>query len=135
MNYSIWFLRISVLWFLFGIGFGEYASFTHVFDFTPVHVHINLIGWVSMALMGIIYYLFPQAANSALGKIHFWLITICLPIMMGALFLVIKGNQLVAKYLAFTGTGVALAVLLFAINVWVNVKPPQKEKKEEKEAA
>ncbi len=38
-----------------------------------VHTHINLVGWASLALFGVIYRLYPELAASRLALVHFWL--------------------------------------------------------------
>jgi cbb3-type cytochrome oxidase subunit 1 len=41
------------------------------FQFTSAHAHINLLGWVSLAITGGIYHIFPTAGENKLAKIHF----------------------------------------------------------------
>ena len=50
-----------------------------------MHVHANLLGWVSMALMGLVYRGFPSAAASRLAAWHFVLYQAALPVMLGGL--------------------------------------------------
>ena len=40
---------------------------------SSVHTHINLVGWASLALFGVIYRLYPELAASRLALVHFWL--------------------------------------------------------------
>lgn len=101
-------------------------SMSHTFDYTSVHAHINLLGWASLGLAGIIYYLFPQAGESTAGKIHFWLHNIGLPIMMIGLILLSGGMEGVEPVIAIGGILVSLAVLSFLYNVFANVKSSAK---------
>ena len=90
-----------------------------------VHVHINLLGWASMALAGIIYYLFPKAGNHLLAKIHFWGTNIGLPLMMGGLTaLLMNGAEQATLFIATGATLVVISVILFTINVLLNVRIP-----------
>jgi cbb3-type cytochrome oxidase subunit 1 len=75
----------STLYFVIGVVMGMAMSISEVYTLSPVHAHINLLGWVSMALGGVLYHLFPAAANSKLGKWHFWLHMIGIPLMMAGL--------------------------------------------------
>ena len=84
-------LKISVVYFMLGISFGLYMSLTHVFTLTSVHVHINLLGWMSLALIGVFYHLYPSLEKTGLAKWHFWLHNIGLPVMMIAIALAILG--------------------------------------------
>ncbi|RPF54329.1 hypothetical protein EDC24_1526 [Aquisalibacillus elongatus] len=119
-----WMFRLSVLYFLIGVLMGQYMSQAQDYVLTGVHVHINLIGWVSFALAGVIYKLYPDAANNWMAKGHFWLHTIGLPLFMYALAQYIQGADF-AGFVAFgmmMSYAIILGVVLFVINVFVNVK-------------
>ena len=51
-------IRISVIYLFIGTALGMYMSITEDFDLSSVHTHISLIGWTTMTLAGIIYYIF-----------------------------------------------------------------------------
>ena len=112
-------IRISVIYFFIGVVMG---SMIHaVPELRTLHPHWNLLGWVSFALAGLIYTLFPQAGSSKLGKIHFWLHTLGMPLML--LGLLFDGLGLPAvPYAPVGGLLIVIGVLLFAINVFVHVK-------------
>jgi hypothetical protein len=118
---GIKFIKIAVVYFVVGVFFGMFMSISHKFEYASVHAHINLVGWASMALAGIIYHVFPSAGTSTLGKIHFWLHNIGLPIMMISLFFLVGGATGAEPFVAVGGTLTALAVILFTINVLKNV--------------
>lgn len=116
------FLKISVVYFIIGIGFGMYMSITQNFEYASAHAHINLLGWASFALAGLIYYLFPTLAENMLGKLHFWLVNIGLPIMMISLLVLIAGNKSAETYIAIGASILSLGILSFVINVLKNLK-------------
>lgn len=76
------FLRLSVLFVVLGVTLGYWMGATHNFTVSPVHAHINLLGWVSMFLYGLFYRVFPEAAVGVLPKLHLGLAATGLPIMM-----------------------------------------------------
>lgn len=116
-------IKISVVYFAIGILLGYYMSISHSYDLTPVHVHINLLGWTALTLAGIIYHLFPNLSENRLGRGHFWLHNIGLPIMMISLaVLVATGNEVVLPGVAVGATITVLGVLLFVWNVLTNLK-------------
>ncbi|MED1470321.1 cytochrome-c oxidase [Bacillus salipaludis] len=119
---GIKFIKISVVYFVIGVCIGMYMSMTEKFDFTPVHVHINLLGWMSMALAGLIYVAFPAAAETSLAKVHFWLHNISLPIMMIGLAFLVSGTTAAAPAVATGGTLMVLGIILFAINILKNLR-------------
>jgi cbb3-type cytochrome oxidase subunit 1 len=78
---------------------------------------------VSLALCGFLYLRFPAATSSKLAPWHFWLHNIGLPVMIIGLYLEILTGQ--AGFTALIATGGTLAVvgiIIFAINVLMNVK-------------
>ncbi|CAM4123383.1 hypothetical protein Gste01_02546 [Geobacillus stearothermophilus ATCC 7953] len=57
MKMGVKLIKISVVYFVIGVCIGLGMSMTHSFALTPVHVHINLLGWTALTLAGIIYHL------------------------------------------------------------------------------
>ena len=115
-------IKISAIYFVIGVSLGLYMSIVHSYVLTSVHVHINLLGWVSLALAGIIYTLFPDLASTKLAKIHFWVHNIALPIMMVGLACIIYGQVALTPVVAISGTILVLAIILFAYNILRNLK-------------
>ena len=118
---AVKFIKISVVYFVIGVCIGMYMSMTEKFTFTPVHVHIILLGWMSMALAGLIYVVFPTAAKTTLVKVHFWLHNISLPIMMIGLAFLVSGVDKAGPAVATGGTLMVLGIIVFAINIFKNV--------------
>ncbi|WP_075617739.1 cytochrome-c oxidase [Paenisporosarcina indica] len=122
---AIKFIKVSVVYFTVGVILGMYMSMQHDYTLTGVHVHINLLGWASFALAGIIYFLFPKAGNHVLAKVHFWGANIGLPLMMGGLAtLLVSGAEQATIFISIGATLVVLSVILFAYNVLMNVRVP-----------
>ena len=57
--------RIAVLFALIGMIVGLYMAASHNHALAPGHAHINLIGWVSLFLIGLFYERRPQLDKSA----------------------------------------------------------------------
>ncbi|MEK5069109.1 cytochrome-c oxidase [Sporosarcina sp. FSL K6-1508] len=115
-------LKLSVVYFMLGISFGLYMSLTHIFTLTSVHVHINLLGWMSLALIGIFYHLYPNLEKTFLAKWHFWLHNIGLPIMMIAIALAILGAGNIFFPIATAGGAATLiGIFCFGFNVLINM--------------
>ena len=117
----IW-LKLAVLYLILGISLGIAMGASQNFTLRPVHAHINLLGWTTMALAGLIYSVFPQAGASRLARVHFWLLNLALPVMMGALSMLLLGHVAVAPVLAIAEVIGALAILAFAANLFLNLK-------------
>lgn len=117
----IW-LKLAVLYLIVGIGIGIMMGATHNFTLRPVHAHINLLGWTTMALAGLTYSVFPEAGLSKLAKVHFWLANISMPVMAVTLGLYLMGNEKIVPALAASEFVAAAGVLTFAANLFLNLK-------------
>ena len=125
-------IRIALLYALLGIAMGIAMAAQKDFTNKGVHVHINLVGWVSMALMGVIYHVFPAMARSPLAKVHFWLHNIGLPLMAGGLYGLMHRWPAAEPVVGSGSILVALAFAVFAFNAWLNAgETTQAEGREE----
>lgn len=109
----------AIIYFVIAVCLGVFMGASHDHSLMSVHVHLNLLGWVSLALIGVIYHLFPRAAESRLATVQFWLHNIALPPMMLALAFLLKGNAGVEPVVGITSIAVLVSVFLFAGNVLV----------------
>jgi len=124
------FLLIAAVYFCLGVLLGMTMGILHNFSLTSVHAHINLLGWVSMALFGVIYHLYPKAAETALARTHFWLFNIFVPIMLLGISMQILLPDL-SVFLPVTIVSsliVVISVLLFAINLFLQVGTNERAK-------
>jgi len=117
---ALW-LRLAVLYLIVGIGLGIAMGASENFTLRPVHAHLNLLGWTTLALAGLIYSVYPDAGRSRLATVHFWLHNISLPVMMGSLTLFLLGNPKVVPVLVASEIIAAAGVIVFACNVFLNV--------------
>tara|TARA_R110000737_G_scaffold95944_2_gene130012 strand:+ start:1041 stop:1418 length:378 start_codon:yes stop_codon:yes gene_type:complete len=53
-----------------GMAWGIHMSASGDHTLSPGHAHLNLIGWVSMAIFGIYYHVNPKASYGLLPKVH-----------------------------------------------------------------
>jgi cbb3-type cytochrome oxidase subunit 1 len=112
------FLRIAVVYFVVAITLGLYMGITEKFTQVPVHAHLNLLGWVSMALFGLIYHAYPAAAQTKLATWHFWIHNLSLPVFMALLFAMLAGNPALGPAVGLSATVTQIGVVLFAVNLW-----------------
>jgi hypothetical protein len=100
------FFATGAIFALCGMVWGIVMSATHDHTLSPAHGHLNLIGFVVMAVSGTFYALSPGAAASRLAAIHYWL-------SLAAVLAIVPGIVM-----AISGSGEALAkigsVLTFA---------------------
>ena len=112
------FIKIATVYFSIGVLVGMTMGIIHDFRFTSLHAHVNLLGWVSTALFGVIYSIYPFAANTRLAKTHFWLHNIGLPIMMIGLLGEILEVPAALPVMIVGSLAVVIGTILFAINTF-----------------
>lgn len=116
---ALWFFAIAPLYVLVGMSLGIYMGASDDHSLYPAHAHLNLIGWVTMALYGTFYAL-ARDASSRLAWTTFWLNNVAVVVMFPSLALVLKfGEQpqyilplAISEFLALG------AMLCFTISVW-----------------
>jgi hypothetical protein len=115
-------IHTAVAFFIVGVAMGMGMGATQDFRLLHVHAHINLLGWVALGLVGLIYAAHPRLAHGVLAHAHYWLHTLGLVLFMGAYA---HGMLSGAKPVAAIATGaslVGLGVLLFGINVFTRLR-------------
>lgn len=117
-NISHWFLRLAVLYLIAGVSLGIFMAASHDHTMHPVHAHLNLLGWVTMALFGLFYRAWPEAAASRLAKVHFWLYVPAHFVQMVSLFALYRGVTSVEPLLGAVSSLVGIAILVFAFTAW-----------------
>ena len=114
------FFAVAALLLLGGMALGQYMGATENFQLAPVHAHINLLGWVTMALYGTFYALTRGTMSDGLAWTNFVLSTIGVLSMIPALgMLLISGDS--AKWgpiAGMTGGIAMLGLLVFMISVF-----------------
>lgn len=112
------FLQLGVLAALIGVCMGVYMGATEDFTLSPVHAHINLLGWVSMVLYGLFYRAFPQAGQTRLALVHFWVNLAGVLVMLPSLAMFLLGRTEAAPTLGIASIGVALSMAMFVVVVF-----------------
>jgi peptidoglycan/LPS O-acetylase OafA/YrhL len=112
------YLKVATVYFTIGVLAGLTMGIIHDFRFTSVHAHLNLLGWVSMALFGLIYHFYPNAANSKLAKTQFWLHNTGVPVMLGGIALQVLGVSAALPPTIIGSLAVVIGVILFMVNVF-----------------
>lgn len=136
----------SIIGFSWGALMGGISEFRHFVDhrmhgdlIVRAHTHVNLLGWVEMAIFAAVYYVLPRVVNRPiyslrLVKVHFWIHNVGL-IGMVVLFTVagVKGGmagvtsspeeveKIIAPLLAtmgIFGSLVLLANFIWAYNIF-----------------
>ena len=112
---DIYFLLLATLLLICGAILGIVMGSREDFTLVPVHAHLNLAGWASLALFGLTYRAYPQLAATRLAPWHFIVSaigSILLPIGIG--LAVLRGAPALAIVASILWL---LGVLLYLIQV------------------
>ncbi|RJF96640.1 hypothetical protein D3870_19640 [Noviherbaspirillum cavernae] len=115
-----WF-RLAAAYFAVGVMLGVAMGASGDHSLFPVHAHINLLGWVSMALFGLIGTVHPSINEGRIAAWQFWMYNVGAPVMLGALALRIKGFQSAEPLIGIASIVVGCSVLLFAWLVFTRI--------------
>lgn len=97
-----------------GILVGLQMSIAHDYAATGAHAHINLLGWVTMAIFGTFHALNPRGAATRLAKAQYYVYTGGVIVMTPALYLLLTGNPALEPVVAVSSLVVFVGVLMFA---------------------
>lgn len=107
-----WFLA-AISYFVIGISLGVYMGASGNHTLFTVHAHVNLLGWASMGLTGLLYRSFPAAAKTKLAACHFWLYQLAVPVMLLAVAAVYSGVKGADPVAGVSSLMVLVSVLCF----------------------
>jgi hypothetical protein len=107
-----WFL-CAITYFVIGTSMGVFMGASGNHSLFPAHAHINLVGWASMGLTGLLYRSFPAAAQSALAAWHFWLYQLAAPVMLLAVAAIYSGYAKAEPVAGVASVVVLVSILLF----------------------
>jgi Cytochrome C and Quinol oxidase polypeptide I len=125
------FIRMSLVWFSFGllIGFSMVFWPSHIV-YRPAHVHALLLGFVSMMIFGVAYHVLPRFTgrplhSRSLARVHFWSANIGLGLLAGGFILRVHFPSAGSGILGAGALTSTLAGSLFVYNAWRTLGPAQ----------
>lgn len=110
---DIYFLLLATILLIAGAGLGIKMGMAEDFQLAPVHAHLNLAGWASLALFGLVYRAYPQLAERRVAFVHFILSgsgAVLLPIGIG--FAILRNQPTLAIISSLLWVGGVLVFLL-----------------------
>ena len=69
-RFDLQFLVLAALSLIAGVGLGIFMAASQDHQLRPVHAHINLVGWASLALFGLVYRAYPELGRRRLARLH-----------------------------------------------------------------
>jgi hypothetical protein len=116
-------IKFAALYLVLGVTMGIVMGITHEFVLAPVHAHINLLGFATLAIIGLVYHAYPAAGQTRLAAAHFWIHNIALPVFMVGLGFALTGHDAFVPVTIVGAMGVAIGIVVLAVNLWRSVGP------------
>jgi hypothetical protein len=113
MRFDIWYIALALVMLLVGESVGEWMARTHDHSVALVHTHLNVVGWASFALFGLIHRGYPALADSKLALPQFLLTTASSIFLIGGLWVIWAVGD--ASGAVIGAIGLVAATLLFAV--------------------
>ncbi|MDO8380168.1 hypothetical protein [Phenylobacterium sp.] len=121
---SVAFFGAAVLYALLGMSLGMYMGATEDFTLSPVHAHINLLGWATLALMGTFYGLAGAQAPTRLAWTNFAVSNLGNLISLPLLAIMLKGNRAYVPIMVGGEVLLVLGMAIFAVAVLSVARKP-----------
>lgn len=118
------FLKASLTWLGLGVTLGLLMAVRPtMIIYRPAHVHMNLLGFVTMMIYGIAYHVLPRFTGNplhsrALAVWHFWIANAGLALMVAGWIVRPWQDTTGTVMLGTGGTLAALGAYLFIYNLW-----------------
>ena len=87
------FFVAAVLCVVAGMLWGIWMAISHDHLLAPAHAHLNLVGWVTLALYGVYYRLTPPANAARLARVHAGVAIPGVVVMVAGIALVRSGGS------------------------------------------
>jgi len=117
------FIKSAVLYFLLGTVLGLVMGSAQAFEYTSAHAHINLVGWASLAIIGLIYKSYPELGATKLAKIQFLLHNVGLPLLILSMVIFTTEYHTVGiPFAVLGGLLIIVSVILMTVNVFKRLR-------------
>lgn len=109
------YVTLGACYLVLGMALGIVMGIRQDFQLSPVHAHINLVGFAAHCIFGLVYRSWPSLKHGAMAVAQFWLFVLGSPVLMVGIAVAILTNN---PALAIVGSMlVILGALLFLVIV------------------
>jgi hypothetical protein len=115
-------IKLAAIYLVAGMSLGIWMGINQDFALRPVHAHVNLLGWATIAVAALIFHMFPHLACTRLATGWFWLHNLALPVAMISLAFMLSGSDRAKPVVEASHTALWIGGVLFAANVLINLR-------------
>jgi hypothetical protein len=115
-QYDSLYIVLGALYLVAGMLLGIVMGIRQDFQLTPVHAHVNLVGFAAHSVFGLVYKAWPRLIEGAMAVAQFWLFVVGSPLLLLGIAIAVKTSN---SALAIVGAIlVLLGALLFLVMSW-----------------
>ncbi|HEY0969403.1 MAG TPA: cbb3-type cytochrome c oxidase subunit I, partial [Gemmatimonadales bacterium] len=124
------FLKASLVWLAIGVTLGvAMAAYPQWVIYRPAHLHMNLLGFVTMMIYGVAYHVIPRFTGFALHSRrlagwHWWMANVGLALLSAGFIMRPHLGTGATPVLAAGGVISALAAYAFVYGIWRTMDGP-----------
>jgi cbb3-type cytochrome oxidase subunit 1 len=124
------FVKASVAWLGIGVVLGMAMAIVPEWTvYRAMHVHVMLLGFVTMFINGVGYHVVPRLSGRPLWSIpaarrHWWIANAGLCLMIAGFYLRASGSSVATGILSAGGLITAVGAFIFILQVWLTVDAP-----------
>jgi len=121
------FLKASITWLGIGVTLGvAMAVHPQFIIYRPAHVHMNLLGFVTMMIYGVAYHVLPrftghQLYSRRVAAVQWWLANAGLLLMVTGFALAPHALRAAPLVLGTGGVLAAIGAYCFVFNIWLTI--------------
>ena len=125
------FIKSALAWLGLGVSMGvAMAAHPSWIIYRPAHVHMNLLGFVTMMIFGVGYHVIPRFVghplhSSKLAGMHWWLSNAGLALMVLGFLMAPHVGARSVPVLVTGGVLSALGAFAFIFNIWRTIDGPK----------
>jgi peptidoglycan/LPS O-acetylase OafA/YrhL len=109
------FFLAAVLCVSVGMAWGIQMAISQDHLMSGAHAHLNLVGWLTMALFGIYYRLTPHAASNWLARVHAGIAILGVLVMVPGIAIAITSGQPSLAAVGALLTALSMAIFLLTV--------------------
>lgn len=112
-------LRAAAIYAVIGMAFGIHMGMAQDFSLMPAHAHLNVIGWLSVSIYGLVLAKFPAVAASRLAQLQAVVAHLGVIVFVPGIAIAILSNHENEIFVMIGSLLVLLGGLLFVPLVWM----------------
>src|SRR5215469_4035979 len=86
------YVTIGIVYLIVGMVLGIVMGMRQDFQLAPVHAHLNLVGFVSHSVFGLVHRVWPALRAGAIASMQFWLFVLGTPLFVAGIAISILGG-------------------------------------------